>query len=152
MAFQENKKRAGFIPPFFCPDVSSTTNCDHGYGRPSGRPGLSAPATYHSGTPRDQHPAVTRLHAHLRGLVTVVDETSGLVIGATNAPTPPPVTLVRRKYLLIASFLLAKGPGVLKGRALSFCGLRGEWQYACSRAAGVSLNEAQLARPWAQIR
>jgi hypothetical protein len=73
-----------------------------------------------------------------------------LAIGTMNAPIPPPVTLVREKYLLIASFLLAKGPGVLKRRALSFCGLRGEWQSACSRAAGVSLNEAQLARPWAQ--
>ena len=69
-----------------------------------------------------------------------------------NAPTPPPVTLDGEKYILIASLLLAKGPGVLKGRALSFRGLRGEWQSACSRAAGVSLNEAQLARPLAQTR
>jgi hypothetical protein len=42
------------------------------------RPRVSAPVTYHSGTPRDQHPAVARWHAHLRGLVTAIDETSGL--------------------------------------------------------------------------
>ena len=51
---------------------------DHGYGRPSVRPRLSVPATYHSGTPRHQHPAVVRLQAHLRGLVEPIHETSGL--------------------------------------------------------------------------
>ena len=68
-----------------------------------------------------------------------------------NAPTPPPVTLDGEKYILIASLLLAKGPGVLKGRALSFRGLRGKWQYTCCPAAGVGLIEAQLARPLAKI-
>ena len=41
------------------------------------RPRLSAPATYHSGTPRDQHPAGARWHGHLGGLVTPIHETSG---------------------------------------------------------------------------
>jgi hypothetical protein len=50
---------------------------DHGYGRPSGRPRVSAPATYRSGTPRNQHPAVTRWHAHLHG-ATSIRETFGL--------------------------------------------------------------------------
>ena len=54
------------------------TCCDHGYGRPSWRPWASAPATYRSGTPRSQPPAVTRWHAHLRGLATVIHEISGL--------------------------------------------------------------------------
>ncbi len=40
---------------------------------------MSAPATYRSGTPRDQLPAVTRWHARLRGLGTAIHETSGLV-------------------------------------------------------------------------
>ena len=52
--------------------------CDHGYGRPSWRPRMSAPATYHSGTPRNQHPAVARWQAHLRGLATAIHEISGL--------------------------------------------------------------------------
>jgi hypothetical protein len=46
--------------------------------RPSGRPRVSAPATYRSGTPRNQHPAVTRWHAHLHGLATSIRETFGL--------------------------------------------------------------------------
>ena len=52
--------------------------CDHGYGRPSWRPRVSAPATYHSGTPRNQHPAVARWHAHPYGLATAIHEISGL--------------------------------------------------------------------------
>ncbi len=51
---------------------------DHGYGRPSWRPRVSAPATYRSGTPRNQHPAVASWHAHLRGLATAIHETSRL--------------------------------------------------------------------------
>ena len=39
---------------------------------------MSAPATYHSGTPRNQHPAVARWHTHLRGLATAIHEISGL--------------------------------------------------------------------------
>jgi hypothetical protein len=39
---------------------------------------VSAPATYLSGMPRNQHPAVARWHAHLHGLATVIHETSGL--------------------------------------------------------------------------
>ncbi len=54
------------------------TCCDHGYGRPSWRPRVSVPATYRSGTPRNQHPAVARWHAHLRGLATAIHEISGL--------------------------------------------------------------------------
>jgi len=60
------------------PDISWITCCDHGYGRPSWRPRVSAPATYRSGTPRNQHPAVARWHAHLRGLATAIHEISGL--------------------------------------------------------------------------
>ncbi|MFA9434743.1 MAG: hypothetical protein ACERKR_08720, partial [Deltaproteobacteria bacterium] len=39
---------------------------------------VSAPATYRSGTPRNQHPVVARWHAHLRGLATAIHEISGL--------------------------------------------------------------------------
>ena len=39
---------------------------------------MSVPATYRSGTPRNQHPAVARLHAHLCGLATAIHEISGL--------------------------------------------------------------------------
>ena len=35
-------------------DISLITCCDHGYGRPSWRPRVSTPATYRSGTPRNQ--------------------------------------------------------------------------------------------------
>jgi len=35
-------------------------------------------ATYHSGTPRNQHLAVARWHIHLRGLATAIHEISGL--------------------------------------------------------------------------
>ena len=41
-------------------------------------PRASALATYHLGTPRDQYPAVSRWHAHLRGLVKPIHETYGL--------------------------------------------------------------------------
>jgi hypothetical protein len=41
---------------------------------------MSAPVTYRSGTPRDQHPAVTRWQARLRGLATAIHETSGLAL------------------------------------------------------------------------
>jgi len=63
---------------FINPDVSLMAYCDHGYGRPSGRPRVSNPATYRSGTPRIRHPAVAQWHRHLRGLVTAIHETSGL--------------------------------------------------------------------------
>jgi len=49
-----------------------------GYGRPSWRPRASAPATYRSGTPRNQHPAVARWPDHLRGLATAIHEIYGL--------------------------------------------------------------------------
>ena len=39
---------------------------------------MSDPATYRSGTPRIQHPAVARWHSHLRGLATAIHEISGL--------------------------------------------------------------------------
>jgi hypothetical protein len=51
---------------------------DHGYGRPSWRPRMSVPATYRSGTPRDQLLAVARWHNHLCGLATAIHEISGL--------------------------------------------------------------------------
>ena len=54
------------------------TYCDHGYGRPSWRPRMSVPATYRSGTPRNQLLAVARWHSHLRGLATAIHEISGL--------------------------------------------------------------------------
>ena len=44
------------------------------------RPRMSTPATYRSGTPRDQHPAIALWHDHLRGLATAIHETSGLVM------------------------------------------------------------------------
>ena len=42
------------------------------------RPRVSDPATYRSGTPRLQPPAVTRWHTLLHGLATAIHETSGL--------------------------------------------------------------------------
>ena len=60
------------------------TCCDHRYGRPSWRPRVSAPATYRSGTPRNQSRGtagrVARWHGHLRGLATAIHEISGLVV------------------------------------------------------------------------
>jgi len=47
-------------------------------GVPSTGSGQAPPATYRSGTPRNQHPAVARWHNHLRGLATAVHEISGL--------------------------------------------------------------------------
>jgi hypothetical protein len=43
-------------------------------------PRVSAPATYPSGKPRNQHPAVARWLAHLRGLATAIHEIAGLEI------------------------------------------------------------------------
>jgi hypothetical protein len=40
--------------------------------------GQAHPATYRSGAPRAQHPAVARWHAHLHGLATAIHELSGL--------------------------------------------------------------------------
>ncbi len=51
---------------------------DHGYGRASVRPRVSDPATYRSGTPRIQPPAVARWHTHLHGLATAIHEICGL--------------------------------------------------------------------------
>ena len=42
------------------------------------RPRVSVPATYRLGTVRNQHSAVARWHAHLRGLATAIQEISGL--------------------------------------------------------------------------
>jgi hypothetical protein len=67
------------------PGISRIACCDRGYGRPSGRPRVSAPATYRSGTPRNQSRGtagrVARWHAHLRGLATAIHKTSGLSPG-----------------------------------------------------------------------
>jgi hypothetical protein len=60
------------------------TCCDHGYGRPSLRPRVSTPATYRSGTPRTQHPAVARWHTHLCGLATAIHEISGLKLSSIS--------------------------------------------------------------------
>jgi hypothetical protein len=58
------------------------TYCDHGYGRPSWRPRMSVPATYRSGTPRDQSRGtagrVARWHSHFRGLATAIHAISEL--------------------------------------------------------------------------
>ena len=62
------------------PDISRVACCDRGYDGPSGRPWVSAPATYRSGTPRIQLPAVARWHSHLHGLATAIHETSGLAV------------------------------------------------------------------------
>jgi hypothetical protein len=51
-----------------------------GYGRPSVRPRVLVPATYHLGTPQDQSPAVAPWHIHLRGLLTSIHETSWLAL------------------------------------------------------------------------
>ena len=51
-------------------------DCDRGYGRPLGRPRVSHPATYHSGTPRVRHPVVARRHEHLHGLASPIYEIS----------------------------------------------------------------------------
>ncbi len=59
----------------YSPHVSRIACCDRGYGRPSGRPRVSDPATYCSSTPRIQPPAVARWHAHLHGLATPIRET-----------------------------------------------------------------------------
>jgi hypothetical protein len=40
------------------PGISRIACCDRGYGRPSGRPRVSVPATYRSGT--ETNPAVPR--------------------------------------------------------------------------------------------
>ena len=47
-------------------------------GVPSTSLRTGSPATYRSGTPRNQSPAVARWHAHLRGLTTAIHEISGL--------------------------------------------------------------------------
>ena len=60
------------------PDISRIACCDRGYGRPSGRPRVSDPATYCSSTPRIQSPAVARWHTLLHGLATPIREISGL--------------------------------------------------------------------------
>ncbi|MDH3838863.1 MAG: hypothetical protein OET57_19130, partial [Desulfobacteraceae bacterium] len=49
-------------------------------GVPSTGSGQAPPATYRSGTPRNQSPAVARWQAHLRGLATAIHEISGLGI------------------------------------------------------------------------
>ncbi len=66
------------VPLLFSPDISRIACSDRGYGRPSGRPLVSAPATYRSGTPRNQDPAVARWHTLLHGLATEIREISGL--------------------------------------------------------------------------
>ena len=47
-------------------------------GVPSTGSGQAPPATYRSGTPRNQPPAVARWHAHLHDLATAIHEISGL--------------------------------------------------------------------------
>ena len=49
-------------------------------GVPSTSSGQAPPATYRSGTPRNQHPAVARWYTHLRGLATAIHKISGLEI------------------------------------------------------------------------
>jgi hypothetical protein len=60
------------------PDVSLITCCDREYALPSVRPRVSHLATYRSGTPQVQHPAVAQWQAHLHGLATAIHEISGL--------------------------------------------------------------------------
>jgi hypothetical protein len=52
----------------------------------AGRPRVLAPATYRSGTPRSQPPAVARWHAHLGGLATSIHETSGITVLGQRPP------------------------------------------------------------------
>jgi hypothetical protein len=71
----------------FSPHISRIACCDSGYGRPSGRPRVSDPATYCSSTPRIQPPAVDRWHVHLHRLATPSRETCGLggeILGTKN--------------------------------------------------------------------
>ena len=99
-------------------DIPWITCCDHGYGRPSWRPRVSDPATYRSGTPRNQHPAVARWHAHLRGLATAIHEISGLAICftfilATLHPFPYPTGRIlhhrgKVSHILLGSLILAR--------------------------------------------
>ena len=42
------------VPLLPSPDISRIACSNRGYGRPSGRPRVSAPATYRSGTPQNQ--------------------------------------------------------------------------------------------------
>jgi len=60
------------------PNISRIVCCDRGYGRPSGRPRVSDPATYCSSTPQVQLPAFSLWHSHLHGLATTIHEISGL--------------------------------------------------------------------------
>jgi hypothetical protein len=60
------------------PHISRIACCDRGYGRPSGRPRVSDPATYCFSTPRILPPAVDLWHAHLHGLATPTREICGL--------------------------------------------------------------------------
>ena len=60
------------------PHISRIACCDRGYGRPSGRPRVSDPATYCFSTPRILPPAVDLWHAHPHGLATPTREICGL--------------------------------------------------------------------------
>src|SRR5210317_887976 len=75
---QQSVTLSGNRRSIFSPDISRIACCDRGYGRPSGRPRASDPATYCSSTPRIQLPAVARWHTLLHGLATAIHETSGL--------------------------------------------------------------------------
>ena len=76
--------QVGIQSVVFDPDVSRIAYYDHGYGRPSVRPRVLVPTTYHLGTSREQHPAVALWHAHLRDLVTPIRETSGSLNGTVS--------------------------------------------------------------------
>jgi len=71
---------------YHSPDIARIACCDRGYGRPSGRPRMSDPATYCSSTTRIQPPAVARLHTLLHGLATKIRETSGLALVCNQFP------------------------------------------------------------------
>jgi hypothetical protein len=70
---------------------------------------LSAPATYRSGAPRDQQPAVARWYAHLRGLATVIHETSGLDHWGTSMQRGGERNIIDCLFLFLALSLHGKG-------------------------------------------
>ena len=77
------------------------------------------------------------------------DSTRPFLYWSNKRSHSSPVTLLK-KCLQMADLLMSERARVLRDRALSFRGLRGEWQYACYRSAGLGLIEAQLVQPLAQ--
>ena len=82
--------------------------------------GCWGPATYRSGTPRIQPPAVARWHAHLHGLATSIRETSGLA----RLPCVYGVVLSRKILKIQANLRFHLSSAQNREGGLSF----GSWQ------------------------